>query len=382
MLIATCVATALLPVPVAGNQAANPSRQAAQSAQAAALRVVVLAGEDAVNVIQQRTAVAPLVEVRDRNNQPVAGAVVTFSIQGGQNAAFAAGANTLTVTTNAVGQAAVTSLTPTGSGVVQINVAASFQGQSAATAITQTNFATAAQAASSGSGASGSAGGASGGGGGLGAGAITGITAAAAGTVGGLFVYKKYAQGEPPNVESVNAFPDVGVQGATPISLSFSGSSHISGTVTYDFGDGTRITTAEGEFGPDHVYTQAGTFTASVTLTAHGQSSTGQTTVTIKSLTARWNLGATGSFFTLTQSGSNITGTFTAASGQGSGAVTGSVLAQRANVNTPNLQLSVTPSGPGLASTYTGSTFFNTADTIGGVFTSGTTTTTVQLTRQ
>jgi hypothetical protein len=44
------------------------------AAQAAALKIVVLEGEGAVNIIQQKTAVAPVIEVRDRNDQPVAGA--------------------------------------------------------------------------------------------------------------------------------------------------------------------------------------------------------------------------------------------------------------------------------------------------------------------
>ena len=51
--------------------------------QAPALKIVVLEGEGGVNIIQQKTAVRPLVEVRDRNNLPVAGASVTFSIGGG-----------------------------------------------------------------------------------------------------------------------------------------------------------------------------------------------------------------------------------------------------------------------------------------------------------
>ena len=75
------------------------------------LRIVVLEGEDAVNIIQQRTAVAPLVEVRDRNNLPVPGVAVTFTV-GGQSASFG-GLSTLTVTTNAAGQAAAVGLTPT-----------------------------------------------------------------------------------------------------------------------------------------------------------------------------------------------------------------------------------------------------------------------------
>ena len=54
------------------------------------LRIVVIDGEDAVNVVQQKTAVAPVVEVRDRNNQPVSGAVVKFAIRSGR-ATFSGG---------------------------------------------------------------------------------------------------------------------------------------------------------------------------------------------------------------------------------------------------------------------------------------------------
>ena len=59
---------------------------AAQNASAPSpgLKIVVIEGEDAINVIQQKTAVAPIVEVRDRNDQPVAGATVRFAIQGGR----------------------------------------------------------------------------------------------------------------------------------------------------------------------------------------------------------------------------------------------------------------------------------------------------------
>ena len=48
------------------------------------LRLVVIEGEDAVNIIQQKNAVAPVVEVRDRNDQPVSGAVVRFAIRSGR----------------------------------------------------------------------------------------------------------------------------------------------------------------------------------------------------------------------------------------------------------------------------------------------------------
>ena len=159
---------------------------------APALRIVVLEGEGGVNIIQQKTAVRPLIEVRDRNNLPVSGASVTFTIGGsGQSAAFAGGAQTLTVTTNAAGQAAASGLNAIRSGPFQIQVQAAYQGQRATAAISQTNFATAAAAAAAQAGAgagaggggtaSGAAGGAAGGGGGISATTIAIVGAAVAG---------------------------------------------------------------------------------------------------------------------------------------------------------------------------------------------------------
>src|SRR4051812_9873000 len=89
-LIAACVASGVL----------------LASAQTPTLKIVVVEGEGAVNIVRQGTATAPVVEVRDRNDQPVAGAVVTFAIRNGR--ATFSGARTLTVTSNAAGRAAVT----------------------------------------------------------------------------------------------------------------------------------------------------------------------------------------------------------------------------------------------------------------------------------
>lgn len=150
----------------------------AQTPVASGLRIIVLAGEDAVNIIQQKTAVRPLVEVRDRNNLPVAGATVTFTIGAGQPATFAGGVRALTVTTNAAGQAEAAGFNALGAGNVQIQVQAAHQGLVATAAISQTNFATAAAAGLAGAGAAAS-GGVSGA-----AGATSG--AAAAGGGGGL----------------------------------------------------------------------------------------------------------------------------------------------------------------------------------------------------
>lgn len=122
---------------------------------ASALKIVVIRGEDAVNIIQQKTAVAPVIEVRDRNNLPVPGVTVTFSVAHG---ATFGGAPTLTVVTNAAGQAAATGFTPTAAGAIQIQATAAFQGQTVAATITQSNVMTAAQAAAAGGGGGGMSG--------------------------------------------------------------------------------------------------------------------------------------------------------------------------------------------------------------------------------
>ncbi len=154
------------------------------ASQANGLRIVVVAGEDAVNIIQQKTAVVPVVEVRDRNDQPVAGAIVNFAIRSGR--ATFGGARTLSVTTNAAGRAIATGFTPTGSGALQISATAAFQGQTAAAVtIAQTTVQTAAQAAAatSAGGAGGTSGGASAG---AGAGGGGGLSATTLGIVGAV----------------------------------------------------------------------------------------------------------------------------------------------------------------------------------------------------
>jgi hypothetical protein len=226
-------AAALLAVAGAGAAAAQ---------QNAGLRIAVISGEDAVNIIQQKTAVAPLVEVRDRNNQPVAGAIVTFSIEGGKAATFG-GASTLTVATNAAGQAAVTSLTPSAAGAFQIQVSAAFQGQVATATIAQTNVMTAAQAAaasaaSSGGSASGGAGsgagGAAGGGGGL---STTTIAVAGAAVAGGAVAATQVAKKDDEGGSGPFTGPFTGTTSTTVVSRN-SGQNctitrSISGTITF-----------------------------------------------------------------------------------------------------------------------------------------------------
>jgi hypothetical protein len=165
----------------------------AQQPTNAGLRIVVVEGEDAVNIVQQKTAVAPVIEVRDRNNLPVPGALVTFSIQGGKAASFG-GASTLTVATNAAGQAAVTGLTPTAAGAFQIQVSAAFQGQLATATIAQTNVMTAAQAAAASTAAGGTSGSSAGGGAGGGGLSTTTIVTTGAAIAGGAVAAVKIAE--------------------------------------------------------------------------------------------------------------------------------------------------------------------------------------------
>src|SRR5690349_15440587 len=46
------------------------------------LKIVVVRGEGFSNNLKKRVAREPIVEVRDRNNKPVAGATVTFALPG------------------------------------------------------------------------------------------------------------------------------------------------------------------------------------------------------------------------------------------------------------------------------------------------------------
>src|SRR4029453_4033310 len=142
--ILRCGVAAALAVSIVGTSA--DSRESSRAAQNAGLRIIVIAGEGAVNIIQQKTAVAPIVEVRDRNDQPVSGRLVCFTIDKSHAAPFARGVHTLSVTTDGAGRAAVQELIPVSNGTYQVNVTASFEGQTANLPISQTNVATAAQA--------------------------------------------------------------------------------------------------------------------------------------------------------------------------------------------------------------------------------------------
>lgn len=306
---------------------ADGSSLAAPAFQSA-LKIVVIEGENAVNIIQQKTAVRPVVEIRDRNDLPVSGAVVRFSV-GGQNATFAGGAQSVTVTTDATGRATVSALNPVRAGKYQIDVRAQSNGQTATTSIAQTNFMTAALAAqaagtTASSGGAGGSGGAAAGGAGAGAAAgglstlaIVGIAGGVAAGVGTAVAASQAgsdsrpASNNAPVVSSVTATPSAGLQAVTSISFSAQASDRDNDSLTYawDFGDGTSST----QSAPSKIYQSAGTFTVRLTVSdTRGGSVTGQTNVTIRSLTGAWVVTGDNGVYNLTQNGAAIGGNYAA----------------------------------------------------------------------
>lgn len=138
------------------------------------LHILVIDGEDGVNIIKKKTAVKPVVEVRDRNNLPVAGVLVTFTApSNGPSVMFANGSHVVTVFTDANGRAEALGARPSTAGHFQMHVSASYHSQTAELTITMTNVLNAA-AASSASGAS------------TGGGAGIGLSAATIGILAGV----------------------------------------------------------------------------------------------------------------------------------------------------------------------------------------------------
>jgi hypothetical protein len=119
------------------------------------LNLIVVEGEGAINNLRQRTARETIVQVEDENHKPVAGAVVVFTLPSqGAGGAFANGAQTLTVTTNAQGRAVAQGLRVNRvAGRWQMRVNASSGGRTGTVTVTQTN----AVAAAAGAGAAGAA---------------------------------------------------------------------------------------------------------------------------------------------------------------------------------------------------------------------------------
>ncbi len=147
-LIALCLLT-----PVLGQEATDGGKY----------RLVVIRGEgDQHNVKQGRATSQAVMEVRDENDKPVAGVLLTFTLPSqGAGGSFVGGSQVTTLATNSAGRAAVTFTPNKVAGSYAVKVSGNVQGQSLGASVAQTNIAAAA--------------------GGLSTGAIVAIVAVAAG---------------------------------------------------------------------------------------------------------------------------------------------------------------------------------------------------------
>ena len=122
--------------------AAQTSAVAASSGGPKELHIVILEGEDALNNIRERTAREPIVKVEDENHKPVAGVLILFAAHGSGSSAGAtfAGATTLSVHTDALGQAVATGFHPNAvGGKYQIDVTATLGSLTTAAVIEEQN---------------------------------------------------------------------------------------------------------------------------------------------------------------------------------------------------------------------------------------------------
>jgi len=273
-----------------------------------ALTITVIDGEDAVNVVQQRTAVAPVIEVRDRNGLPVPGATVSFTVAT-KNAAFANGVQQLTVVTNAAGRAAAAGFTPLTSGTVQVGVSVAHAGEIAATTITQTNVLTAAQAAVAGSGGSGAAGGGAGGAGGSGSstGLIVGGVGAAAAAGAAVALAGGGEQPAPPAFVIVVEPLGTGIRDVTEFVFT---ATNAGASTRWDFGGGQSV---EGSTAR-HVFNREGRFHVTANTGGPQGDQSASLTVEVASVSGTWTNcpgGAdTCTRATITQQAATLSGLF------------------------------------------------------------------------
>lgn len=135
----TSVAIAILLIP-----ALLSSQQPLGGMAVTDFHINILDGEDGVNIIKKKTAVKPVIEVKDKNDLPIAGVAVVIGL--GAAGVFDSGAHEATVVTNANGIATAPDFRPIAKGSFTIQVRATYQGLTQTAAIRQTNFTTVADA--------------------------------------------------------------------------------------------------------------------------------------------------------------------------------------------------------------------------------------------
>ncbi len=132
-----------------------PGTLAQDATQPAALRIVVVQGDNAVNNLAKRTVVMPVVRVLDQSGRPVAGAEVTFFAPAdGASVQFTDGSRSATIATDAEGQASPIGGVALNEGEFAYQVTALFQNQRATAVVKQSNVASEKPLAKSGGGSS------------------------------------------------------------------------------------------------------------------------------------------------------------------------------------------------------------------------------------
>jgi hypothetical protein len=118
------------------------SLPAQDSPAAPKLNIVLISGDTAINNIKSRTARETIVEVRDENNKPIAGAAVVFLLpDSGPGLVSSNGSRMISTVTDAKGRAAARGLKPNGqTGQYNIQVRANFQQSFGQIVVSQSNI--------------------------------------------------------------------------------------------------------------------------------------------------------------------------------------------------------------------------------------------------
>jgi hypothetical protein len=131
----------LLALPPTVGAQAQQTAPAAQPATVRSLKVIPLAGNQAMNDLESKVMSPLVVQVLDQNDQPIDGADVVFRFPlEGPSATFAGNNNAQTFRTNADGQAAAVGWTANGKvGTFQVQVTASRGNEQGSATVSMTN---------------------------------------------------------------------------------------------------------------------------------------------------------------------------------------------------------------------------------------------------